>query len=398
MTATFSGFFGRDEYERRWRALDTAMEAQGLDILIVWGRSGGTYDRSGDIYYLSNYYGNNSGQGLDNPYTHCRAFSALIVRRGEEPELLVDDSWPRRDLIATGRIDFSTDPCALAASKLSSTRGRVGFAGTDFFPMKYWAELSSALPGIEWVFCDDIVQNLRKIKSPRELDAMREAGRIGAAAEAALIEALLTGASEAEAAARGAAEAIRNGGAVHMIPCSSGELIEYFVSKPMPGYSTTPTRQGDLARAFVYGPMFEGYYADPGRTVVVGRKATADQKRLIEASGGLCEELVAALRPGLRVKDLAALGDRRLVEIGSGKDQAADKFPIYGHGVGLFFEKPYISTLMGEDDDVFLENMVVGIETFVAFEGVGSAGFEQNVIITASGPEVTTTAPMYWFD
>ncbi len=133
------------------------MRRRGLSVAVVWGRSGGTYDRAGDVLYLTNYYGNNSGQGYDNPYTHCRAFSAVILREGEEPELLIDDSWPRMDLIATGRVNWSRNPAMAVAGALRGTTGRVGLCGSDFFPMKYWNELKEATPAIEWIAVDDLV-------------------------------------------------------------------------------------------------------------------------------------------------------------------------------------------------------------------------------------------------
>ena len=85
-------------------------------------------------------------------------------------------------------------------------------------------------------------------------------------------------------------------------------------------------------------------------------------------------------------------------EVGGEKDQAAEKFPLYGHGIGLFFEKPYISTTMGEPGDVFEENMAFGVEAFLARTGVGSAGFEQNILVAAEGVELLTTSPMYSWD
>jgi len=391
-------YFPIDEYEGRWERIQEAMKQRGLSTVLVWGRSGGTYDRAGDVLYLTNYYGNNSGQGYDNPYTHCRAFSAVILRAGQEPELLVDDSWPRMDLIATSRVSWSRNPGAAAAKALleGGASGRVGICGTDFFPMKYWNELREATPGIEWVPVDDLVLQVRKVKSARELEAVRRAGYISTKAMSAMIEGLMTNMSEAEAAGEAAREVVRHGGAIHMMPCSHGEDIHYFVSNPITGYSQAKPQPGDLARAFVYGPMFEGYYSDPGRTIVIGNKQTSAQRELLEAGAGMCDRLLAAIRPGMPVRELAEMGDRILLDMGSEKDQAADKFPIYGHGLGLFFEKPYISTVMGDPEDVFLENMVVGIETFVGREGVGSAGFEQNAIITKDGVELITTTPMLW--
>lgn len=389
-------YFPRQEYERRWHQVQQQMRARQLSAAVVWGRSGGTYDRAGDLLYLTNYYGNNSGQGYDNPHTQCRAFSALLLQEGEEPELVIDDSWPHRNLIATERIRWSRNPARGVAEALKTRNltGTVGLCGTDFFPMKYWQQLQQETPQISWTVADDLVLQVRRIKSARELTAVREAGRIASQASTRMIEALLTGKSEAEAAGEAAREVVRNGGAIHMIPCSHGELIEYFVARPLPGYSRSTPAPGDLVRAFVYGPMFEGYYSDPGRTLVVGRSMSQPQRELIESCAGLCETLLAAIRPGMSVQELARMGDRAAADFD--KDQAAEKFPLYGHGLGLFFEKPYISTVMGEPTDVFLESMVVGVECFLARKGVGSAGFEQNAIITSTGTELITTTPMRW--
>jgi Xaa-Pro dipeptidase len=389
-------YFPRQEYENRWHRVQQQMRARNLPAAVVWGRSGGTYDRAGDVLYLTNYYGNNSGQGYDNPHTQCRAFSAVLLQEGEEPELVIDDSWPHRNLIATERIRFSRNPAQGVAQALKARNitGTVGLCGTDFFPMKYWRQLQDETRQVSWADADDLVLQVRRVKSARELTAVREAGRIASQATTRMIEALLSGHSEAAAAAEAAREVVRSGGAVHMMPCSHGELIEYFVAKPLPGYSQSTPAPGDLVRAFVYGPMFEGYYSDPGRTVVVGRRMSQPQRELIESCAELCETLLGAIRPGMAVRELASMGDRRAAEFD--KDQAAEKFPLYGHGLGLFFEKPYISTLMGEPEDVFLEGMVVGVECFLARKGVGSAGFEQNAIITSAGAELITTTPMRW--
>ena len=392
-------YFPKEEYEARWRRTDDAMRREGLEVAVVWGRSGGTYCRSGDVFYLVNYYGNGSGQGLDTPLTNARAFAAVILRRGQTPELQSDEPWPRMDLIATDRVAWSRDVIKAVADSLkaSGTKGRVAIVGTDLLPMKYWRQLEAATPGIEWQPADDLVRSVRRLKSKRELDAFREGGRIVTRALDRLMEGLIAGKPESEAAAEAAREVIRAGGAVHMIPVSHGELIGYFVRKPLPGYSTEAPKPGELVRGWVYGPIFEGYYLDPGRTAVCGRRPSNSQRDLVEACAGVVDKIVAAIRPGAEIMALADLGDRLMAEVGAEKDQAAEKFPLYGHGLGLFFEKPYISRSMGEPGLKFEENMVMGVEAFLGRKDVGSAGFEQNVIVTGTGTELITTSPMLWW-
>ncbi len=72
-------------------------------------------------------------------------------------------------------------------------------------------------------------------------------------------------------------------------------------------------------------------------------------------------------------------------------------FPFYGHGIGLSFEQPRISTAMSLPGDVVEENMVFGVEAFLALEGVGSAFFEDIVIVTAGTPELLTRTPHYFW-
>ena len=389
-------YFPIDEYHARWERVHQRMAEQGFETAVVWGRSAGGHERSGDVLYLANYYSTHSGQGLDTPLTNARGFSAVILRAGETPELQADEPWPRSDLIATDRVDWSRDSIKAVADSLAAgaAAGRVALVGSDFLPLKYWRQLEAATPGIEWVAADDLVRDVRLIKSPRELDCYREAGRVATRALDALIEGLLSGKSEAEAAGDAAREVVRGGGHVHMIPVSHGELIEYFTSDPLAGYNHETAVEGDLVRGWVYGPMFQGYWLDPGRTAVVGNRPSNAQKEMVETTAAIVEAVIAAIRPGVNVMETARLGERMTQGAGGEKDQAAEKWPLFGHGVGLFFEKPYISVPMGDPDAVFEAGMVLGVEAFFARKGVGSAGFEQNVIVTESGTELLTTTPM----
>ncbi len=84
-------------------------------------------------------------------------------------------------------------------------------------------------------------------------------------------------------------------------------------------------------------------------------------------------------------------------EVGGGGDQTSEQWPLYGHGMGLFWEDPYIGAQMCSDEDRVEENMVFGIEAFLGKEGIGAAGFEQNIMVTAEGTELLTPAPMIWW-
>jgi len=164
----------------------------------------------------------------------------------------------------------------------------------------------------------------------------------------------------------------------------------------MAGYSTATPADGELVRGWVYGAMYQGYWLDPGRTTVVGLRPTPDKKRLVETCAGIVEQLRAAIRPGVLVADIAALGERLRREY-YGDEPYAEDWYVFGHGNGLYFEPPIITPGYEGKHSVFQENMVGAAELFLNLPGVGSAGFEQNFIVTQDGTELLTTTPMIWW-
>jgi Xaa-Pro aminopeptidase len=385
-------YFPLDEYAQRWQRVEGAMRREGLDIVVVWSRSAGTYDRCADLLYLANYYGNQPGQGRRGP----QGFSALLLRTGETPELFADVLDPRADLIATGRVRACADTFETVGQTLRALgKRRVGLVGSDLIPMKYWSQLQQHAPDTEWVIADDLVRVVRLIKSPRELDAFRRAGEVVSSALTALMQSLLEGRSEAESAGEAARLVARGGGNVHMLAVSHGAYLQYLASDPLVGFSQQQPAKGDLARAWITGPMFQGYWLGPGRTVVCAAKPTTAQRSLLEANVAAVDAIVQAVRAGITVRELVGIGDNYTLTQGDDSNTLARQWPLYGHGNGLFFEAPTISVRVGNDASFVLqENMVISIEVFLSRRGVGHAGFENNVIVTREGHELLSRSPM----
>jgi Xaa-Pro aminopeptidase len=394
-----SPYFPIEEYESRWARVQAEMKRRGYDAAVVWGRSAGGFERCADLLYLVNYYSTNSGQQPDSTKHHGIGFNAVILQEGQKPELVADEP-PREDLVATDRHRWSLNPIqgVVDALRERNIGGRVAMAGSDFMPIKYWPEIQKGTPNIDWQFEDELVQPARLIKSARELDCFREGGEICTRALELLIGGLKAGKSEAAAAAEAGAEVIRHGGSFHMMPVSHGETIDFFCRNPLNGYSTDVPAKGDVVRGWVYGPIHQGYWLDPGRTTVCGGKPSDSQRELIEACANLVETVGAAIKPGAKVKDVAAVGDRLMEEFGGKEDQAHQKWPLYGHGNGLFWEHPWLASDLGDEEFVYDKDMVVSSEAFLSREGVGAAGFEQNYIVTETGTELLDKTPMLWWD
>ncbi|MGH6931392.1 MAG: hypothetical protein ACREEE_03045, partial [Dongiaceae bacterium] len=198
-----SMYFPKEEYEDRWRRVHVNMKAKGYGAAVVWGRSAGSYDRSGDVLYLTNFYSGHSAHEDDTPIWQARSCAAVILRDGQTPELHMDEAGFPEDLLATrhrwhmGPIKGVID--ALTARGIS---GKVALVGSDTLPMKYWRQLEAAMPGIQWVPEVKLVLEVRRKQGARELDCLRE------------------------------------GGALAYIRCSHGDRMQYWTREPLTGYST----------------------------------------------------------------------------------------------------------------------------------------------------------------
>ena len=182
-----------------------------------------------------------------------------------------------------------------------------------------------------------------------------------------------------------------------MIPVASGVGgdLEPFTNEPLTGFDVrTSTHRGDLVRTWIYGPAWQGYWLDPGRTVVVA--PTDAQRRLITAANDVVTRLVDEIRPGRTVREIAALGARLRADTGTIDNATSETFPLLGHGNGLFWERPTI-WLENEEHWTFWEGQTMGVETFLTHPEVGSVGLEQNIIVHEGSNELLTPVPLEWW-
>ncbi len=391
--------FALSEYQARWERVHAHMQSKGYDTAVVWGKTSGVYERAGDMLYLTNFFSTHSGQEPDTALWNGRGFSAVIMRPGEVPELITDETEARYEVIATERFQGLYDPIQGVVDSILARgiQGKVALVGSDFLPMKYWEQLRSATPGVTWVPEDDLVRDVRRIKSPAELDLFREAGDLVTRAHTRMLEALVDGAAESEAAGLAGQILLAGGGAWHRIAISHGPYSQYLESDPLRGFSTLTPAKGDMIHAFIYGPILKGYWLDPGRTVVSGGKPSADQRAVVEALVVVMRQLMDAIKPGVKVREVGLLGDRLSEATGFVSDVLRTSWPYYGHGNGCMWEAPYIEPRLVDDSEVFEENMVASVEAFFEHPQAGTAAFETNFIIGPDGVEEITPVPHLWW-
>ena len=391
--------FSDAEYTSRWKKVELEMVSRGLETAVIWGRTASTFDRAADVIFLTNYFSTKVGQGFDSGQFSARAYCAVLFRIGFEPILIADDPDVRSEVVAISDFRVASDPVAILVDTLKGfgISGEVGFVGSDFFPMKYWNELQNMTSNINWKICDDLVRCGRLIKSKEEQEVIRTAGQIASPAMTRMIKALMSGKTEAEAAGLAAHDIVSAGGIIDKIQVSHGETIGFTCGDPLSGYRKVSPKSGDLFRAFLIGPMYQGYYLDPGRTAVCGNNPDTDQANLLESCVNIINTIAKSIKPGVSFEDAAKIGDEMVADFGPDADPAAEKFPFFGHPHGLYFEgPPYISTVLDHQNAKFEAGMLIGLEAFLARDGVGNVGFEQNYLVNENGLELITTTPMLW--
>lgn len=403
--------FSREEYEQRWARLDDKLGETDHDAVLIWQRTGGSYDRAGDVWYFTGYASHASGQEVSSRSSQLGVgFATMLLVRGREPELHVAEpvSTVDRRYVEVGEIHGGGDDLPVTIGKRLKAlgiEGRVAYVGDDFLPLQIDRVLRAQTPQVEWCPENELLCGILDLKSERELELYREAGVIATEAMTAFMEALIVGERQCDAAAKAAAIIIGAGGGFQRLGCHTGALSEeHMWDYPLYGYSTDAAQPGDMVRAWVYGPLLEGYWIDPGRTAVCGTPS-AEQRTLIERTVEITEGIMNEIRPGATPRAVGIIGDD-LAERYGYVDMGGATWSLYGHGLSTFWNGPYIPShgaATFPDDEYwnveqpFHENQVFTVETFFNEPGVGTAAFEEVFIIQADGVERLTTTPMlFW--
>jgi Xaa-Pro aminopeptidase len=396
------------ELEGRWRRALAECEARGLDGLLAVSRGATSIDSYADVFYLSGHYGNIGFTPDFQDYWVGRSHSAVLLAPNREPLLIVDGADYRRDLVGIEDVRFALDfPGAVvqALRDLGLEQGRVGVCGLNVMSAKTFGLLHERISGPVWEDADDLLEALRVIKSPFELERIRAAAQVGDEVLTAMMErALVPGTTEAQAVAEGYRVGIAAG--VHFFDTSiaSGPHSNYFTYNHLPSWSQRALAAGEIFHADSYGAI-EGYLFDFGRTCIVGGRASEQQAALAQGAIDAVEAGIATIRPGVPASVVFAAVHGHLLAAGLAIEAGAEMdmdnasalsigFPPHGHGFGLGWEWPWI---LPTEERELRPGMCLAVEAMPTLAGLGSSYFEQDVIVTADGCELLTGAPKRWW-
>lgn len=243
------------------------------------------------------------------------------------------------------------------------------------------------------------------LKSPAEIEVMREAGRITASALRVVGEAVAPGVTTAQLDDI-AAEHIRNEGGkpaflgYRGFPATLCVSVNDEVVHGIPGKRRL--REGDIVSVDC-GVIVDGYYGDAAMTFPVGQ--VSDQaRRLMDVTREALDAAIARCRPGMRLGDVGNAVQTVVERAGFSVVRE-----YVGHGIGRsMHEEPQVPNFGRAGTGVTLKpGTVLAIEpmvnaggyavrslddgwTVVTADGSLSAHFEHTVAITEDGPSILT--------
>lgn len=246
---------------------------------------------------------------------------------------------------------------------------------------------------------------LTRIKTDREIDAMREGGKILATILELLVQKTEVGLTPRDMAVLAAKELKAHGAEApflgyHGFPDVICISVNNQVQHCIP--NGRPYEQGDVVN-YDFGVKYKGMITDAGVTIGVGT-LSADDKRLVDGTKRALDSAVNIVKNGVRVGDISNVIESVLIEEDLGIVRE-----LVGHGVGHdLHEEPDIPnygwaktgtilksgmtvciepiTTLG-DEDIYVDKDGQSIYTV---DGSKSAQFEHTILVLDKGCEILT--------
>lgn len=342
------------DHQLRRRTLIARMGDLGVDGLLV--------TRPVNVRYLTGFTGS----------------SAQLVLTSGAATFLTDGRYTeqsRHEVPDLDRRTYARDHRGDVADLVAEAGAmRLGFESTDLTVADH-AKLAGALPGVELVALEGVIERARQVKDADEMALLMRAQAVTDAAFEAILDLFSVGVSERHIArelerlmlAEGA-----DGLAFEPIVAFGEQSAE---PHHVPGHRLL--EEGDVIK-LDFGALVEGYHADMTRTVAFGSAAT-ELRKIHDIVREAQQAGIDAVRAGVSGTDVDA-ASRSVIE-GAGY---GERFVHgLGHGVGLqIHEEPWLGA--GHDEPL-PAGTVVTIEPGIYVPGLGGVRIEDTVEVTDEG-------------
>lgn len=368
--ATESPFVDQEYFERCARA-QALMARDGLDALVV--------SEKNNYWYFSGL--------ISYQLDHIQRPQICILPKSGKPLLLVygNDKAKAKALPWVGEVRSYTDVpfpqemIAASIKEMALGESKLGFElGDDQrlgIPVNYLSGLTEALPKAQIKDGSAALNEMRVIKSPREIEFMRKACEISVKAYDRCLPQLKAGMTRRQIADRLYIAMIEEG--AH--PRHPGFLMLNSSTR----YDDRVYNKGDRMIAD-FGACFEGYYGDITRMAIFGTP-TEEHKRDHETACDVIDLCFASMKVGTPLAEVSRVANKELVKRGY---EAVDSPKRIGHGLGMSRAEP--PSLNEVETDIYRPGMVLALEPKVR-SAKSAVHLEEDVLITEKGQEFLTT-------
>ena len=364
------------EYKERVQRAAAILRREGLDALIV---NGNEADYANPRYF-SGFWPLFERAGVA---IAANGDAALMV--GPECIIFAQDVAKMDKIFCLREFRESADPSypELHADSFKDVFNAIGVKGENIkiglgsyveCTLPIYEGLKDSFPKAEIVKCNDIMVELRKIKSANELACIQEGFRIVDLATDEVIRQLKPGVTELQMVGVAQRVIYEEGAEYEGLPMYvfSEKSTSHAISRS--GYRTI--NKGDIVQLNLSAKI-EGYSPAIGLPVVMG-KLEGERRRVVEFCKEAHDWTISQLKAGVIASDVAKGFYNMYVDNGF-KDSY-----VYGpcHGTGMIeVEAPWMETI---SDYKLEENMTFQVDTFIMGNGFGCR-WEIGAAITKDG-------------
>ena len=370
--------FEQEEYDVRLYNVRTIMEEKNIDLLML--------REPVNIFYLTGYntIGFSNYQILFVP---LEGDLTLLVRLLEVP-IAYTTSWIK-DIKAWEDHENPFDVTKNIMSEKGWLNKRLAFEkSSEYFSVKNYEMLKDAL-GVELVDGSGIVEELRKIKSPAEIEYIRKAARFTEIAMRAGMENLAAGKTENQVVAK-IYEAMISAGSEY---CSSSPIMTggWKSGVAHTTFHRLELKEGD-AVLFELGAVYNRYTAALMRSAVIG-KADPEIKIMNDICAEAVQAAIDAIKPGATSGEVDQACRGVIEKAGfyeyfrkrTGYSIGASYPPTWGEG--------FIIDLKKDDNRVLEPGMVFHMPPALRKLKKYGVGVSETVLVTKTSCEVLTNFP-----
>jgi Xaa-Pro dipeptidase len=307
----------------------------------------------------------------------------VVVGRAEPEHVWVEDVRPGHDVV----------PLLLEA--LPAGAKRVGVAGWESFPTAVYARLAAALPLTAFEPASDLLLELRRIKSPAEVEVMRAAARIAQRGVEAMYAAARPGVRERDLLAT-YEHAVRTAGSDEL-PFATQVAGGPRTAQVTAHATDRVLEPGDVVRSDS-GALYQGYCADISRATMIG-PVDREVGRILDTGAEIYQSCLAMIKPGVRFDSLVATA--RSIARRAGLEEYLGTLTVHGIGcnqdeyphwsTGAAVPDRWVRGVPRDDADTGFEvGMVCCFEPGLYVPGRGGIRLEEPFVVTPDGVELLT--------